>query len=310
MAECKYPGCDWDEPSRPYARSGLMSVTSAINSYNWGDRAKAFAWSASGIATYAAVHETDWSVPLPDDEYDCTGKQPNLGSLCRRIRSKFDREWSEKSVLGSHVHHLAVSWAQGKEITSTPEIDPYLDILEAFYKDFHPEWLELERTVYFRQFEPEDGPLGIEYVGTFDAIAELHCPVCPDFKHCAWLLDIKTGAGRHDNEWALQLAAYRWASYLTRWEKGKRWEQVIDRPMPAIDHCGVIHLHPDANEPLIWLEVTAEHHEKFLQLVDLAIWDKAQQKKERDEKASHLPVDNRCEHGIAVSGSVACILCP
>jgi hypothetical protein len=276
MAKCKYPGCDWDENSRPYARSGLMSVTTALNFANLGDKATGFAWAAAEIAATTAIH--DMNVPHSADGAYCSHShkvEPGLCKACKYVRYAHRKQWDEKAALGNHVHHLAVSWAKGEDIVSDEVVDPYLDRLTEFYRLYKPEWMELERTILF-----DDKPTPCAYVGTFDAIAEIDCPICD--QGCYWLLDIKTGEGAHETEWALQLAAYRYAHNLTTWHQRKKWEQDIDIDMPKVDHCGVIHLHPNAPKLLVALDASPDMHDKFLQLLDLAVWEKSL-RKEKDE---------------------------
>lgn len=289
MSVCSYPGCDLKLDSRPYSRKGLVSVTEAIN-WGFGSKANSFAWAASEIAATYAVHEVErlWS----HDSKECTlshkilrdDGSPGLCATCRLIRYEFNRRWNTKAAKGEHIHHLAVSWANGESIDTDPAIDPHIDDLELFYKTYNPKWLWVERTIHYRA-----GPR--EYVGTFDAIVEIDCPLCGG--RCVWLVDIKTG-DKWEHEWVLQLAGYRYADYITRWEDtslGHR--QVWDTKMPTVAHVGVLWLDGDpdspawrrAPRPLVVLEVNQEAHNMFLRLVDLVAWDKRQAMamKERDK---------------------------
>lgn len=281
MSKCKYPGCDHEDEARPYSRKGIASATEVVHWANLGSKSDSFAWASSEIAATYAIHQLEerWS----EDSQFCSMShkvEPGLCKVCKLVRLEFKKRWDAKAALGNHVHHLAVSWASGEDITTTPELDPYFDDLELFYKRYRPKWLHIERTIHY-----ESGPR--EYVGTFDALAEITCPVCVkpiDYEHgpdvrfteprCTWLLDIKTG-DKWMLEWMLQLSAYRWAQHITYWQDGK---QVIDVKMPPILHTGVIWLGSGTDEVLVPVETTGETHNQFLRLVDGLNWEKRETK--------------------------------
>ena len=265
---CPYPGCEWKEESRPYARQGTPSVTSIIAMANLGEKDRKFAWAAAEIAAVTAVHKgEDWTNL---GAVGCSGShkvEPGLCAACRFIRSEFDRQWRAKAALGSHCHHLAASWAAGEEVRCEPAIDPYLDGLELWYKTYNPTWLYLERTISYRT-------KAHEYVGTFDATAVIDCPLCPADENgparCTWLLDIKTGEGKWWTEWALQLSAYAYSKYLTTWKDGKEHKE---SSMPRVAHAGVIWVQP-GEALLLPVEISAETHNTFLRLLDVAGWER------------------------------------
>jgi hypothetical protein len=289
---CGYPGCGLDTGSRPYARSGIPSVTTVIDLSNFDDKGRRMSWSAAGHAAKTAVHwSQDWvdkgthvriteklmETKPPEvlaavgDVMDCTQDHkiwPGFCPSCKYLRSQFDRDSSKKKHLGSHLHHLALSWAQVEQIESDDTLDPYLDGLEAWYELYRPTWQHLERTIYY-----ERGPR--QYVGTFDAMAEINCPVCIDREglvlRCNWLLDIKSGIGIWVKEFALQLAAYRYADSLTVWEKGK---QRVDSKMPTVAHTGIIWLRDTGQAELVPIDTTAEEHNQFLRLLDVWAWSR------------------------------------
>jgi hypothetical protein len=191
---------------------------------------------------------------------------PGLCPACTHLRSKHYYDWRDKQVLGSHVHHLAASWAKGEDIQSDPTIDPYLDGLEAWYDTYHPDWVALEQTIHYKNSQHE-------YVGTFDALATLDCacPLASDQCRCSYLLDIKTGTHKGDKEWMLQLSAYRYAKHLTTWEG--RVQRLGDK-MPIVGHTAVVWLHDDGTAELVPVETNAEVHNQFLRLLDFYNWDR------------------------------------
>jgi hypothetical protein len=264
----------------------MPSVTTVIDLANFDDKGRRMSWSAAEKAAVAAVHYTqDWwdkastlakGKPCHQDHNLCAicdrKKQehapedghrfvPGLCAACNYLRTRFHYDTERKKHLGSHLHHLALSWAQGEGIESDDVVDPYLDGLEAWYEVYHPAWQYLERTIYY-----EKGPR--LYVGTFDALAELDCPACAG-NRCHWLLDIKTGLGQWDKEWALQLAAYRFADSLTLWEGGK---QQVASKMPLVAHTGVIWLHDTGRAELVPVHTGGEEHNQFLRLLDVYNW--------------------------------------
>ena len=273
----------------------MPSVTTVIDLANFDSKGRRMSWSAAEKAAVAAVHYTqDWwdkanTLPKgkpchqkaslcaicdqkredhkPEDE---EGHRfvPGLCPACSYLRTRFHYDTERKKNLGSHLHHLALSWAQGSGIESDEVVDPYLDGLEAWYNLYHPTWNGLERTIYY-----EKGPR--LYVGTFDALAELDCPVCAEGR-CNWLLDIKTGIGQWDKEWSLQLAAYRIADSLTMWDGNK---QQIASKMPAVAHTGVIWLHDTGEAELVPVHTGAEEHNQFLRLLDVYNWARVADKR-------------------------------
>ena len=183
---------------------------------------------------------------------------------------------AQRQHLGSHLHHLALSWALGEDITTDPVVDPYIDGLEGFYELYHPTWEGLEQTVYMHNSVRE-------YVGTFDALAVLECPIHSGTQ-CRWLLDIKTGSGRWDKEWSLQLSAYRYANEVTEWRDGKQYAKSA---MPMVAHTGVIWLHDTGEAELVEVVTSAEEWNQFQRLLDVWNWSHrvdAKAKKEQKEK--------------------------
>ena len=68
------------------------------------------------------------------------------------------------------------------------------------------------------------------YGGTYDLLMMIDGEL--------WLIDIKTGKGLYP-EFALQLAAYRWADYIILPGDPTTYD------MPNVDSTGVLHLRPE-----------------------------------------------------------------
>ena len=305
MTACKYgktptdPGCGVDTDARPYARSGIPSVTTIIDLANFDSKARRFAWSAGERSAVKAVHEsmTWWELPMniggkpcrrdhklcglcgldkmtehwPKDgsiaRFGADGHKfvPGLCPACSFLRSQWDWQTTEKATLGTHVHHLAASWARGEDVESDAVTDPYLDGLAVWYEQFHPQFIAVEQTVHYA-VKPR------EYVGSFDLLVEhdCTCPLAQDFR-CLGLYDIKTGIGQWDKEWVLQISAYRYAKSFTSWERG---QQTITGAMPTVAHTGVLWLKDTGVAEVVPVDTNAEAHNQFLRLLDLWNWQK------------------------------------
>ena len=189
---------------RPYAykRDGIPSV-SAVAGLLDGGKSSSFGWVAATIGARWAVHSdalTDFSTA------NCDHEAKQYCERCAFLRSRFDAEWAAKADLGTHVHHMALSWAQGEAFVDDAVSAPYVDALEKFYADHEP-WsgeLPCERTVEGNQADHE-------YRGQFDAIGTFMW----EGQRRRGLIDFKTSAHVYFLEDTAQLAAYRFADSLT-----------------------------------------------------------------------------------------------
>lgn len=113
---CPYDGCSFDiSGDRPYAykRDGVPSCSAIAELLDDG-KARSFAWSASAIAAALSVHDAGRWASMATEPCDHDAKA--YCDACAFIRSEFDRIWKTKAALGTHVHHLACSWAEGEEV--------------------------------------------------------------------------------------------------------------------------------------------------------------------------------------------------
>jgi hypothetical protein len=258
---------------RPYAnkRDGVPSV-SAIAGLLDGGKSSSFGWVASTIAARYAVHSDDLS-RFSTEECDHDAKR--YCERCAFIRSRFDAEWAAKADLGTHVHHMALSWASGEAVTDDETSAPYIDGLEAFYAEHAPAWLHLERTV-------ECDEIGYEYRGQFDAIGTFLW----NGERRRGLIDFKTSKGVYFTEDTLQLAAYRYATALTTW----RDKKVVDRePMPEVDFTAVLWLRPDGEYRFVEMNADEDALGHFMKLRELWTFqrelDAAKKAWEKDDAA-------------------------
>lgn len=282
MSVCGH--CQTDIGSRPYAgKRDFPSATTIAGSYDDG-KSRSFAWSASLIAATTAVHHPDtWSGLGAEG---CNEEKDGLCPACRYLRSEFDRRWNAKAALGTHIHHLLLSWSEGVEIDVDDASEPYIDAAEKFLLDAEPAWVEVERTVLY------DSPRSHGYRGQLDWIAEINCPVCPPGSRCKWLGDWKSG-GFYPKSQTLQLSAYRCAQHLTDWQ-GR--DEIKEGPVPAVAHAGVCLLGDDGNYQLIELPANGDAHAVFLRLRDAWGWHKQMTKWERERV---LPPEAHTENGEA-----------
>lgn len=259
---CQYPGCDAVDPQPPYRylRDGVPSVTAISGMLDLGKSA-AFGYAGSLIAATVAIHQPERLEGMSIS--DCTHEKEGLCAACRFLRQEHATQWDKKATFGSHIHHLACSWAEGEEVDEDEASKPYLDAIEAFYNDTVPSWLLTERTVGYR--EP-----ALQYRGKFDGIVDVTCPVCANGNRCRWLVDWKTGRF-YPAEQCLQLSAYRYA-WLTEWD-GKT--EVFVEPVPDVDHCGVVLLSGEGTYELKELPANRDAHQVFLNLRDSWGWHKA-----------------------------------
>jgi hypothetical protein len=252
-------GCGWcglETGARPYSRKRDLPSVTTVTGLIDGGKSRSFGWAAAGIAATTAVHRAEEWINLGTE--GCTHDKTGFCPACRYIRSRFDEEWRTKANLGTHVHHLALSWASGEPADVDDASAPYMDALEAFYTDCQPNFELLEATVVY------DQPRSHGYRGQFDFIATL----TRSGERRRMLVDIKTGSF-HPVEQTLQLAAYRGAQHLTDWSSGS---EVKTGRMPPVAEAGVLLLQPDGNYRLIDLPANGDAHAVFLRLVDAHRW--------------------------------------
>lgn len=278
---CGYEGCTAEVLHRPYARKRDMpSVTTVLGMLDDG-KSRSFGWAASGIAATKAVHHPDEWDKLGTE--GCTHDKTGFCPACKYIRSAFDREWSAKATIGTHVHHLCESLARGDEVDQDDVTAGYLDAYEKFTVDCMPQWLHLERTILY------DRDKSHAYRGQIDGIADLYNPMTGDVGR--WLLDIKTGRYSPKSQ-TLQLAAYRHATHLTTWDDG---DETIDREMPKVEHTGVILISGDGTYQLAELPGNGDAFSTFLRLRDLHGWSKQMDRWEKEHPLKGADEDNQGE---------------
>lgn len=242
---------------RPGEKPSAPTVSTIVNMLNkpglpWG--------AAKETALFAIHHQEEWIDLDTDAAYE-------------RLRKHHRGVWDDKAARGSMVHDFALTWSQGAEVECPPDCGPYLDALEAFYKEHEPTWLAVERSVVYAEE-------GSEYGGTPDCIGRLK-----DGR--TLILDWKTGQ-RYPIETTMQLAAYRFADGFGVYDAFGTLVEV--EPLPQIDAAGVVYLHDDGTFELLEVPADETAHETFLSLRRVWGWQKEMTKWEKANPAPEKEV--------------------
>jgi hypothetical protein len=131
-------------------------------------------------------------------------------------RARWDHR-DEAADRGKQAHDLIMRHARGEEVEPPEPLDGYFRAYEQFVDEWRPRELLIEASVLSTEYR---------YAGTLDVVADL-----ADGRR--WLLDYKTGGKGIFREFALQLAAYRYADYVVGADG--RLE-----PMPRVDRTGCV----------------------------------------------------------------------
>ena len=127
----------------------VPGVTTAINII---DKAGS-KWAAAKLTaayTYESYGQWDGFESISDFLKHCTGH--------------FDRVWRDKAARGTRVHDVAERWVRGETVDVPMSDSGYVDALEAFHKEFRPNFRLAEKVVLNRE---------LGYGGRFDFVADL-----------------------------------------------------------------------------------------------------------------------------------------
>lgn len=267
-------------PHRPYARKRKYgaSVTTVLSSLGGAD---GLMWGAvNETATFALDNPDLCRMDDRDYAFD-------------RLRKHFRGLWDGRAAMGTLVHAVNDAWTwgetadldelvqaladgdtgsppvniwRGRERFVAAEAEGYVDGLEAFWRDFAPETVGTEEIV--RYVDRSHG-----YIGTRDWTCRLRG------LDGITLLDIKTtakqepDAGLYFDKFRLQLAAYRMAKEIVRFDDDG--EIVETWPNYPVARCGVIHLRGDGRYRLFEVQAGGDEWALFLRQVDLHRWSTA-----------------------------------
>jgi len=171
---------------------------------------------------------------------------------------------STAASVGSGVHRLADMVTRGSESDSkafhvSEEERPYVDAYRRFSDRYErSSFVSSEKIVWSLN----------GYAGTYDLLMMIDSEL--------WLIDIKTGKNLYP-EFALQLAAYRWADSIILPGNPVAYD------MPDVERTGVLHLRPDSYPETgyrLWEYPTTykEDYLTFLGLLEAFNWRKRQVK--------------------------------
>lgn len=221
------------------------SVSMVLNTLNkpglpWG--------AARETALFAVFHQDEW---LHLDEQ----------AAVDRLRTHHRGVWNGKAQRGTLVHDLALGWSRGEEVDVPVECDPYMDALEAFYRDNAPQFVEMEQSVIHDE-------KGSEFGGSFDAIIRFGAG---DLAGQTLVVDYKTGQ-RYPIETTMQLAAYRGCKKIGVYDE--QGVLVDTRPMPATAGGAVLYLHDDGTYELLEVPANGDAFATFLRLRAVWAWNR------------------------------------
>jgi hypothetical protein len=234
----KAGGIVWPSPSPEPLATGedvltCESVTSILNTlYRFGlekwklnNTARAMYRRRDTIATMTEREAVQWAT-----------RQDNWAR---------DYELSD-TACGSEVHKALELWVLGsRDHTPHPEAEPFVKQFHSWRETVNPVFEAVECTVF--------DPIYL-YAGTLDCIATI-----PGLGR--YLIDYKPSRNEDSRgpypEWALQLAAYRWAPYVCPFRvhvadsygSRRRYylsatEQSYALPTPAVDGAAILHIVP------------------------------------------------------------------
>jgi hypothetical protein len=201
--------------------------------------------AAKETALFAVHHQDEWMHLDPQDAAD-------------KLRRHHRGVWDDKASRGTIVHDLALQWSQGREVDVPVECDPYMDGLEAFYRENQPQFVEAEQSVIY-----DENP-SLAYGGSFDALIRFGAgPLAGK----TMVVDYKTGQ-RYPIETTLQLAAYRACKKIGVYDD--KGALVDTRPMPVTAGGAVLYLHDTGTYELLEVPANGDAAAMFLRL--RAVW--------------------------------------
>jgi hypothetical protein len=197
----------------------LPSVTTVLEIL---DKPALSTWKAQQ-AVRAVLSDPDrFVVPVDDPTF-----QSGMADRVREALAEVRKTRTDAASVGSGVHHLADMALRASESDPTgwkadESTQPYLDAFRAFTERYsRSSFVSSEKMVWSLN----------GYAGTYDLLMMIEQEL--------WLLDLKTGARIDYPEYALQLAAYRWADSIIIEGNPLKYE------MPNVDRTGILHLRPD-----------------------------------------------------------------
>lgn len=189
------------------------------------------------------------------------GKSMGFAHAAVKLGPDFKKEWDAKAERGSRLHAHFERWLSGKDVDALDDELGYLDALEAFFKDYQPTTIAVERVVLS----------SAGYGGRFDTIVEID--------GVPWIVDLKNGK-QHRIEHTMQLAAYRYADGMAVYDDMGAFSHV--EPLPLIDRAACLYLSDDGSYVFREYPADRDAFGAFLNLLLVHRWLSAT-KKELDD---------------------------
>lgn len=191
------------------------------------------------------------------------------GAAIDFLKRSPDRFTAAAADNGTEVHGIFETLARGETLGRVhPDMKPYIDVFSGFEKQFKPEFLFLEETVWSETHG---------YAGSFDFIARVTDPGTSE--EMTVVGDWKTTRSGVHTEVALQETAYANADYIVRPDGGRV-------PIPKLDGGIVVHVAAaDKNDPtspivgkVVPLRIDDDLFDVFKALMVVWEWDRETQK--------------------------------
>jgi plasmid stabilization system protein ParE len=203
----------------PISGDKVPGVTSVLNALpkpflKW--------WAAKSVAEFAADNAG------PVVSLLASGNRQAAIDL---MKGSPNRDTAQAAEAGTAVHDLFERLAKGEEAGRVhPDLEPYVGIFRGFERQFSPEFIHLEQTVWSETHG---------YAGSFDFMARL---TDPDTKETGlYIGDWKTTRSGVHAEVALQMTAYSRADYIVT-PAGEKLE------IPKLDGGVVVHARPEGGK--------------------------------------------------------------
>src|SRR5262245_23733883 len=175
--------------------------------------------------------------------------EEGVATRLQRIEKAPRAALTQAGVRGTHVHTYAEQLQAGQEVEVPDEYAGMVDAYLAFVREWDPREVVVERPVFHRR---------LMYAGTPDLVADL-----ADGQR--WLLDWKTSASGIWPEYALQLAAARYAEVVLHADGS---EAEVSRL--GIEACGCVHLVADGSYELRPVEAGPDAFRVFAVAMQMA----------------------------------------
>ncbi len=144
------------------------------------------------------------------------------------IKSAFRHARDDAAIAGTQVHDAWEKYVKTGNLPAdlSPLAQQMFDNLLDLSNKFNMEWERSEQTAYNHDHE---------YAGTFDGI--VMCDTPNGRKRL--LVDIKTSKSPTREEYAAQLASYRYATHIIL-------DDGTEEEMPEVEGCVILHVRPEA----------------------------------------------------------------